>query len=683
MSMNYVEPGVYVSTETEKEKVPANNSVQMYPLLMGRIPKFVPKTLTIMRTDGAEITIDENVIKYDAIDSGYGEIQSVVSIRNVYNSSKLFSAASHCLEIVRDKATGVALGFKWYPYSAKVEYRSYPGYELMTTKPNNWDTDYTSYYTRTGDAVTTKYEYVAVAGDNIPAWTADTYYKINSDYYYPVDETKITYLGQEEYSQGGAGKIIQEAKNSMDGVKIQEYIYPSISNVDEGLVPGIGTAYKITFNFKPKQDSEYYSIQMHKGAKSVRDFYGDETYAVDYDQNGVGYNPLPVGAAILEEGGSQVFFTVGISEPEINYLKDATGKYLGEDGNVLENQNDESLRYICVDDIQTSSKYTYVTTTTNGKNAYVTVDGEIVTPILISGANCIPASKNYKIDIDASLVDYYEEALNDKCTDIEAEALYRIVPLNQGRKIANALNKHVVEFSSDEERMECSGFTSIPYTSDYISFDNYIEDVMSFAKSQDSARIITSYGSATRELSNGTEVELSTQFMLVYLAALEQIKKDGTGLTNSTIPLTTFKNLNVPKMRRTRKNEIASAGVLIFEQRPSTTEIKVRHALTTKTSDTYGKEMSVQYNIDYSRKYLRSICSPYIGRRNVNAETLELVDETIRDGLENLVKASRLTYGTIEKIGVAEDAADTIVVTLKVKVAYPLNYIYITLVLDN
>lgn len=684
-TMNYVEPGVYVSNEVEKEKIPVDNSVRMYPLIVGRIPRFVPKTLTIMRTDGAETTISGNIVKYDAIDSTYGEIHSVISIKSAYNSSKPFSTASHCLLIVKDAATNTVLGFKWYPYSAKVEQRSYPSHLLVTAKPNNWDEDYSNYYTRTGTGETgNPYVYTKVTGDTAPAWNTDTYYKANNDEIYTVNEAATKYVGQEEYSAGGVGNVIQEASNSAEGIRIQEFTHPSVSNIDEGLVPNIGSAYKITITFKPSKNSEYYSIKLHEKAKSVRDFYGDDTYAVDYTEEGIGYNPLPLAATILEEGGSKAFFTLGIPEPEIEYIKDTnTGKYIDEKEQELNDQYDESLRYIIVNDNQ-SSTYKYITApSASGTPVYLTTNGEEVTPVIIKGATCIPASKTYKIDIDATFADYYEEALADKCTDIEGEALYRITPLNQGKKIAEAVNRHVVEFSSDEERMECSGFVSLAYDSSYISYDNYIESVMNFAKLNDLSRIATSYGRATRLLSNDTEVNLSTQFMFVYLAALEQAKKDGTGLTNSTIPLATFNNLDTPKMRRTRKNEVASAGVLIFEQRPSTAEIKVRHAITTKTSDMYGKEMSVQYNIDYTRKYLRNICSPYIGHRNINAETLELVDETIREGLEDLVKAGRLTYGSVEKIGVAEDAADTIVVTLKVKVAFPLNYIYITLVLDN
>ena len=43
-------------------------------------------------------------------------------------------------------------------------------YELTTAEPSDWTTNYTSYYTKSGDA------YTAVTGDTAPTWAADTYY---------------------------------------------------------------------------------------------------------------------------------------------------------------------------------------------------------------------------------------------------------------------------------------------------------------------------------------------------------------------------------------------------------------------------------------------------------------------------------------------------------------------------
>ena len=43
-------------------------------------------------------------------------------------------------------------------------------YVLQEKEPVDWDTNYTAYYTKSGD------EYTAVTGDSAPAWAASTYY---------------------------------------------------------------------------------------------------------------------------------------------------------------------------------------------------------------------------------------------------------------------------------------------------------------------------------------------------------------------------------------------------------------------------------------------------------------------------------------------------------------------------
>ena len=48
------------------------------------------------------------------------------------------------------------------------------GYYLLTAKPANWASAYTSYFTRSGTSP--NYTYTAVTGQTAPTWAADTYY---------------------------------------------------------------------------------------------------------------------------------------------------------------------------------------------------------------------------------------------------------------------------------------------------------------------------------------------------------------------------------------------------------------------------------------------------------------------------------------------------------------------------
>ena len=710
--------------------------------------RFVPSSWNWVPTDASFAEPVDNSAKVmgDIVPNEYSQIESIDWARNAYNSWKAYDTNNPSCFTLATREVQEQNGeyrtetcIKWYNYSNMIEFRHYPVFTKYQEKPEGWGTnsDMEIYLW----ALNKTPELIDIKRNGWPEFIPNVYCYYTPDKY---DVIATRYVGADEYTEGGklSGNILTKTfisggsfrfaiNSNYHDIQIPEdvtyssnikyYTHPSVSNVDNGSVPPIGSSYRIKLNFVPNQDSEYYKIQEFSKVEDVANFYGEDTIAVDYSNGIQGFNPIPVAAKIAKEAGSPAFYTLGVENPEYEY---AGGSYrggpwasdplsgawsfanyrLGDEVAVATGSSSSPgdktrmiLIHFCGWDGNGNKDYLPNKNICFKMNydgtKYLTVDGLEIAPVRLKAYNeqvsqdypiGIPAAYQYQIDIDKMYAEYYKKALSEKCADIEAEALYRIIPLDQGEQISKAVNDHVNEFSSDEERMECSGLASLPYnTMNYISYDAYTDAVVSFAKSTNNHRMITSFGNATRTLSDGTQVLLSTQYLFVYLAALEQTKKDGTGLTNLTIPLSTFTNLDIPAMRRTRKNEIASAGVLIFEQRPSAAEIKVRHALTTKTSDTYGKEMSVQYNIDYTRKYLRTICNPYIGRRNVNPETLELVEETITEGLETLVKEGRLTKGVIDRIGIAEDAEDTIVVVIKVAVSFPLNYIYITLVLDN
>ena len=50
-------------------------------------------------------------------------------------------------------------------------------YDLTTSQPADWTTNYTSYYTKSGN------DYIPVTGDTAPTWAANTYYKATGHFY--------------------------------------------------------------------------------------------------------------------------------------------------------------------------------------------------------------------------------------------------------------------------------------------------------------------------------------------------------------------------------------------------------------------------------------------------------------------------------------------------------------------
>lgn len=54
------------------------------------------------------------------------------------------------------------------------------GYHVLTSKPADWNTNYTNYYTRSGSEGS--YTYTPVTGDTAPEFTSGTYYRKGWDY---------------------------------------------------------------------------------------------------------------------------------------------------------------------------------------------------------------------------------------------------------------------------------------------------------------------------------------------------------------------------------------------------------------------------------------------------------------------------------------------------------------------
>lgn len=680
MATTYVEPGTYVSEEEPAVRNPADATVKMYPLFVGRIPQKLPVTKTIVRSDSEKIG---ESTKYDVIDGTYSNNFTIVSIKNAYNSAKSYSHDEKgdkvFLEVVTDSATG-KIGLDWKEYVKTTTVNNYQRYILCETRPNNLTTgDYYVIVNSSGEIVDTEatfdgestYKFRQIITGDIIGYGVPIY----RDAVAPriVKEVSSKYVaasaGDVATTTPSVVEITGTATTDDDGRKINETKnFLSVTETSaakdaaqEGFVPAIGTPYKIQFTFSPAEDSEYFTLQEWEKSTDVAAFYGADTESVDYTEEGIGYNPLPTAAKIANEIGSKHFLTLGVNVPVPIMSKDRSG---ARDGYSIKTNKG----IVFAKDL--SGRYRVV-----GKPSVDAIDDGDFIPT--DGSPCV-------IDADATYAEAYRHALDNQCEDINIEKAYRIIPLDQGPQIGSALKNHVVDFSSEDERLECGGFYSLPYSdSSYISYADYLNQVTASATSMASARMVTSYGRGTRTLSNGVSVALNTQYLFCAAAALEQLIMNGTSLTNTTIPLSVFSSLDTPAIRRTVKNEIASSGVMIFEQRPSTAAIKIRHALTTLYANKYGKEMSVQRDVDFVKKYLRGICNPYIGRSNVDDTTIELVRETVVTGLETLSNSGWITEGNISSIAVDEDSPDTILITIRIKVPFPLNYIYITLVLDN
>lgn len=127
-------------------------------------------------------------------------------------------------------------------------------------------------------------------------------------------------------------------------------------------------------------------------------------------------------------------------------------------------------------------------------------------------------------------------------------------------------------------------------------------------------------------------------------------------------------------------NTMASGGTYIFTQTNNQSSIVSRHHVSTDVTSVAKRELSVTTALDFTAKFLRNTLSPYIGRFNITPAFIKFVNSVLVSAALFLTRSG--IVNDIKGISVSQDevSADTINVTLEVKVKYPVNYIKITLV---
>ena len=124
---------------------------------------------------------------------------------------------------------------------------------------------------------------------------------------------------------------------------------------------------------------------------------------------------------------------------------------------------------------------------------------------------------------------------------------------------------------------------------------------------------------------------------------------------------------------------LANSGAYIVTQSP-TGVVYIRKQLTTDLSDTRKAEDSATVNLDSISYYLLDILAPYIGRANVVAGAMKLIEATINNGLTVLGTPSgvvqigpQLVDGTLEYIRPHAVLLDRVVVRVTGSLPIPLN----------
>lgn len=131
---------------------------------------------------------------------------------------------------------------------------------------------------------------------------------------------------------------------------------------------------------------------------------------------------------------------------------------------------------------------------------------------------------------------------------------------------------------------------------------------------------------------------------------------------------------------------ISNSGFYLLVQETDTSLPYSLHQLTTDTSSVNAQELSIVRSLDYISKFLKDLVETYIGQYNVNAQTLELIAETVRNGIEQLRSDVRpkigavLIDGTLTSISVLAGASDRVELFLDLDIPGPLNRIGLHLI---
>lgn len=268
----------------------------------------------------------------------------------------------------------------------------------------------------------------------------------------------------------------------------------------------------------------------------------------------------------------------------------------------------------------------------------------------------------------------YQAAMNAHLKEINT--IYRIVPISSEASVLAAITGFIITNSTPEERREMTGISSIAHGS-LSTFDEVLSTIGTGAASINNPRIAVVYpDKANYLISSGLEVEVGSGVIAAAIAGMEYGNPVQQPLTRSLLPAEFKSVIGVP-MTRGEKNRLAAKGIMILEN--NSQGVLIRHQLTTSMESVESRELSVGRIVDYTAKYLRNSLEGYIGKRNVDAETLVTMEATLRDAKNRLVSQRIVKDVTISEIMQVEGAPDTLAFTASVQPPYPCNRVEIIL----
>ena len=181
---------------------------------------------------------------------------------------------------------------------------------------------------------------------------------------------------------------------------------------------------------------------------------------------------------------------------------------------------------------------------------------------------------------------------------------------------------------------------------------------------------------------DGTEIPIGGELIACAYAGFEQtMDRRSQSTTHSEIPAGLL-NLTGVKLKRKQKNQIAALGVTLLTQDEAYGAIMVRDALSLDRSTAQTEDPCITMAVDYYAKDLRNACAPYIGKYNIDTETIAKVRGTTESLNAEHIQKKNLKTVSITSLEQDPENLKSLIMVLRAGVLYPLKEINVTIVLE-
>lgn len=297
-------------------------------------------------------------------------------------------------------------------------------------------------------------------------------------------------------------------------------------------------------------------------------------------------------------------------------------------------------------------------------------------------------------DDKTSLLDAYKAAIAEQVVEVPGNPIWRVQPVDNDADVRENLMEFIHTMSSSEERSEKfaalnnsdaeSKTTVADVTS---SFKEFITKALSRPNIYSAYRYQTFYPNKavyTFDVDGeDKDMEVGGEFIGIAIAGAEQLlERESQSLTCSTIPAYIFKSLKGVKMKRSEKNALAAEGVTLLTQDEENGAITVRDSLSMDVSTEQVADPCITRAIDYGSKYVRAQLHPYLGKYNINPETISKVQAAATSAMSTLVFKKLFVTAELVDIYQNEDDLTNLIVNGRFGVSYPIKTIDVNIVCD-